>query len=72
MTKDKICRMLGYKTYDTALPQSFFDDVQDGMRGEHPWVHFVWVYEDKNGSCGIGGVAGPLTSKARNWLESIA
>jgi hypothetical protein len=59
--------MLGYESYDNALPQDFFEEASAGM-DEHPSTQFVWVYRDKKDSY-LFGLPGPITSKARDWLK---
>ncbi len=70
MMQEKICRRLGYETFDTALPQGCFDEAQAGM-GESPCPHFVWAYRYKKDSY-LFGLPGPITSKARDWLKRRA
>ena len=70
-----MAKRLGYKSFDYALPQPFFDRVlrqliEDEAECTHPYGHFVWVYEDKTGSCGLGGLPGPLTSVGRNMIRA--
>lgn len=75
MSKDDICKLRGYQTYDHALPQDFFDrvlksinDPEELIEG-HPWGHFVWLYKRANSSELLFGVPAPLTMAAEMWLK---
>jgi len=72
-TKTEAAMRLGYETYDLSLPQRFFDTMMKILRNMgvdviNPSAHFVWVYEDKDGSYTFG-VPGPLTEIGKRGLE---
>lgn len=72
-TRSEVAMRLGYSSYDLSLPQRFFDSIMQiltlmGAKVTHPWAHFVWVYEDKNGSYTFG-IPGPLTEVGRKAVE---
>lgn len=72
MTKAEACKQLGYKSYDTALPQGWFDMMRIKLKDRfpsnyHPWSHFVWVYEDNDGSY-LGGKPGAISDIGRQML----
>jgi hypothetical protein len=48
MTKEEACKLLGIKIYDTALPQSWFDVMNQIFGGSSVDVlpNFVWSYDD--------------------------
>ena len=76
MNKLKICRLLGYESFDTAIPQPWFEMIADeleeaGAKNPHPWVHFVWLYRDKTQSYGGNGVPGPISSFGRDLLKKL-
>lgn len=57
-----IAEAAGLKTYDTALPQKWVDDVRE-KTGTYPFG-FVWSYDKAT----IWGEPYPLTRKARELL----
>ena len=74
-TKSEIARRLGYKVYDTSLPQEWFMEMiswlkEIGAEVINPSSHFVWVYEDKHGKY-VFGLPGPLTSIGRDVLKLV-
>ena len=77
--KLKICRLLGYESFDTELPQAWFNMIASELHeagalektgSSHPWVHFVWLYRDKKQSYSFG-VPGPITSFGRDLLKKL-
>jgi hypothetical protein len=58
------CLQATNTTFDTALPQEFYDMVYDTLR-DHPWCHFVWAYP----AGVLCGCPCPKTHKAKAWLE---
>ena len=67
--------MLGYLSYDCALPQHWFTKMDErlnqlGAPNPHPWSHFVWLYRDKSQSYGGMGVPAPITSYGRDLLKN--
>ena len=75
MDKADLCRRKGYQTYDTSLPQAFFDRVLESINNPdeliegHPWGHFVWLYKKAGSNRLLGGVPAPLTLTAELWLK---
>ncbi len=68
-TRQEAVARLGYETVDYALPQGFFDAISNILRGmgienNHPWAHFVWVYDNNS-----FGEAGPLTEAGKKALK---
>jgi len=53
LTKIEACELLKINTYDTAIPQEFFNKMQEifdnmietKMKNESPLNHFVWSYD---------------------------
>ena len=78
MTKSEAAEKAGYKEYDTSLPQGWWNsmhahlkDIDIGAECTNPSAHFVWVYENKNGSCGPWGIPGPLTPVGKRALRML-
>lgn len=76
MTRAEAAIKAGYRVYDTDLPQGWWDTMhaylkEVGAEVTNPISHFVWVYEDKHGSCGLFGIPGPLTDVGRRALEGL-
>jgi hypothetical protein len=74
--KSEIARRLGYKVYDNALPQEWWNKMHSWLKEvnaevTNPSAHYVWLYQDKTGSCGLMGVPGPVTSQGRNLLKLV-
>lgn len=74
MTKKTVCNLLGYKSWDSALPQSWFNWANEKLKAfspdnNHPWSHFVWLYSDKHGSYGAMGMPAPISSIGRAFLK---
>ena len=72
-TRGEAAMRLGYGSYDTSLPQRFFDTMMEILRNMgvdviNPSAHFVWGYSDKNGSYTFG-IPGPLTETGKRGLE---
>lgn len=74
-SKPSICKLRGYQTYDTSLPQCFFDRVLDSIKNPdeiiegHPWGHFVWLYKKEGSNELLGGIPAPITMAAEMWLK---
>ena len=65
MNKKEACEALGISNYDTALPQSFFNDMLEVVEEEeNPLSHFVWSYDRDN-----FGEPRPLTDKGLKLLK---
>ena len=47
LSKSNVCDILGIKVFDTALPQSWFEQMCDIFEGsdKNPLGHFVWCYD---------------------------
>lgn len=74
MTKQKVCNLLGYKSWDSSLPQSWFNWADKELQSfcpdnNHPWSHFVWLYRDKKDSYGAMGVPAPISKIGRAFLK---
>jgi hypothetical protein len=53
-------------TYDTALPQAFWEQTQKKM-GENPILHFVWVYPRERS---LFGTACPISKEGCLFLSN--
>ena len=62
MTKGQAVELLGIKSFDYAIPESFNDTMLKFI--ECPPSNFVWLYD--GGSC--FGYPRPLTEKGRSAL----
>lgn len=63
ITVGKACELLKLKTYDTAIPQSFFDEMQAMFPNEYFCA--VWCYDAfADGSKCFSGYPRPLTQDA--------
>jgi hypothetical protein len=65
MTKRECCDKLGVQTYDTALPQSWFEEMWS-ITGDSPLPHFVWCYDGNS----ILGYPRPLTARGLVMLTT--
>lgn len=63
MSTEERAKELGLEAFDTALPQSFADDVES-VTGENPQGDVVWCYD---GSTIFGGPV-PVTEEGRDML----
>ena len=63
-TKQEILKKLDEQglTYDTALPQPFFDRVSESVEW-HPWSGFVWGYPEGM----MSGLPLALNDMALDW-----
>jgi hypothetical protein len=73
-TKDEAAKLLGLKTYDTALPQPWLDDIVAAVKPKEKssvdfyslvLSSFVWCYDDS-----LMGLPYPLTVRAFGWLKA--
>lgn len=69
ITKEEAAKMIGLKTYDTALPQQWLDKVvkESGVSYDDILSNIVWSYDDAH----IFGSPCPLTVKGCAVLQKI-
>lgn len=65
-TIDGAAELIGYKSYDTAVPQDWADTVRN-LTGIYPVGHVVWCYDGKT----MLGNPAPVTSVGFELMKVI-